>query len=1148
MSKNRRKSSPAWVALFRKPSLAGFFLLLIVAAITAGLIPTGQISKSAVPSGPVYASGRDGAGQLGDNGSTNSNINLLAKLPDGVSITAVGGGDSFSLALSSDGKVYAWGDNQYGQLGNGNNTLSRVPVEVSLPVGITATAIAAGRNHALALGNDGNVYAWGQGTSGELGNGATSDSNVPLVVSLPSGVSATAISAGWSNSMALGNDGILYGWGFGSYGDLGTGDGASSDVPVAVSIPTGVTITAVSSGADHTLAIGNDGKLYAWGYNDNGQVGNGGTGLVKSPEVVLLPNGVTAIAISAGLNNSMAVGDDGNLYTWGANPDGELGNGTSGSGTDSNIPVIAQLPAGVTPVLISQGGDFAQAVGSDGKLYVWGYNGNGEFGNGNNTSSNTPLAVSLPGGVTPLALGGGYYHALRVLPPPVISINNVSGDEGNSATTSQVFTATLNYASNSAITASYATADATAKEPSDYTAKSGTLNFASEVTTTTVTVLVNGDNIYEGNETYSVNLTSPTNATISGTNGSGTGTITNDDAKPVLTINDVTLAEGNSGTTPFTFTVTLSAASGVTTTVNYSTDDDTATQPSDYTAISGTLALSPGVTTTTVTVLVNGDNSYEPDETFDVTLSDPSEATIDSDFKVGTGTITNDDSVPQVTIDDVSLTEGNSGTTSFTFTVTLAEACGYTATVNYATLDGTATAPADYVATSGTLTFEPGEITKTVTVLVNGDTLKENSEFFTVSLNWNINSQTGSTSASGTIYNDDALPALSVSNVSQPEGNSGVTPFVFTVTLNQPSGIDTNLVYSTEDNTATAAGNDYQPVTAGALTIPAGQTSANITIPVNGDTVIENDETFNLRVQLAAPAPGSVQTSAPVPVATTGVGTILNDDFKPNAYQPPADLTGQLRVTPDRVAANDALNELSYSFLVKNTGQGKAGFVSLTFPVDPRLSLGYTNFSNPNIWVTSATATEVTINLPEIAYSGEVTGTLVFRPNAAVLPEVGGLVSSRYQLKWTNPAGNNGQSVSNAVSFIFGEAGSNQDVSGGLIQLMTADPPVGSKMTYRSNFWIPNETVSAWLTAPDGTSKTLVVGRADGAGNFAVTVDSLNLTAGTYVVAAYGAKSELYGSGVLVVDSAGSSQSGSATNLKLNSLGAKTLKLAPANP
>ena len=318
---------------------------------------------------------------------------------------------------------------------------------------------------------------------------------------------------------------------------------------------------------------------------------------------------------------------------------------------------------------------------------------------------------------------------------------------------------TLSAASTSTVTASYATANGTATAGSDYVAQTGTLSFTAGQTSKTITVTVNGDTMVEPDETFVVDLSTPSGATLA--DAQGQGTITNDDtaALPTLSINDVTVAEGNSGTTTASFTVTLSAASTSTVTASYATANGTATAGSDYVAQTGTLSFTAGQTSKTISVTVNGDTTVEPNETFIVNLSSPSGATL-ADAQ-GQGTITNDDTaaLPTLSINDVTVAEGNSGTTTASFTVTLSAASTSTVTASYATADGTATAGSDYVARTGTLTFTAGQTSRTISVTVNGDTTVEPNETFFVNLSTPSGATIADAQGQGTITNDDTATA-----------------------------------------------------------------------------------------------------------------------------------------------------------------------------------------------------------------------------------------------------------------------------------------------------------------------------------------------------------------------------------------------------
>ena len=312
---------------------------------------------------------------------------------------------------------------------------------------------------------------------------------------------------------------------------------------------------------------------------------------------------------------------------------------------------------------------------------------------------------------------------------PTLSINNVSVNEGNAGTTRAVFTVTLSSSSSKTVTVHYVTTNGTGHSPTDFVAASGTATIQPGKRTTTITISVNGDILVEPDDTFYVDLSSPTNATIA--HSRGTGTIKNDDPTPSLSIADHTVAEGNSGTTNAVFTVTLSAPSSTTVTVDYATQDGSASAPSDYIPASGTLTFSPLVTSRTLTVPVNGDTTVETNETFSVILSNPVNAVVADG--TAQGIIENDD-LPTLTIDDIRVVEGNAGTTDAVFAVTLSAPSSSTITVDYQTLDGSATSASDYQPSVDTLTFAPGVTVEQITIAVNGDALAEPDETFFVHL------------------------------------------------------------------------------------------------------------------------------------------------------------------------------------------------------------------------------------------------------------------------------------------------------------------------------------------------------------------------------------------------------------------------------
>jgi len=460
---------------------------------------------------------------------------------------------------------------------------------------------------------------------------------------------------------------------------------------------------------------------------------------------------------------------------------------------------------------------------------------------------------------------------------PTLSIDDVAIVEGNVGSVTAVLTVTLSNASGLPVTANFAAADGTATTAdSDYAATSGTLTFAPGTTTEKVNVTINGDARHEANETVIVTLSAPTNATLA--KAAGTLTIENDDAAPTVSIDDVNVIEGNTGTTSAAFTITLSAVSGTTVTVNYATSDGTASAASDYVAVPSTpLTFAPGEKTKTVSITINGDTTAEANETLNVNLSSPTNATLAK--ASGVGTIGNDDgvTVPTLSINDVSVTEGNSGTKVMTFTVTASVASTGTMTAAYATADGTATASSDYVSTSGVVTFSAGETSKTISVTINGDAQYETDETFTVTLSSPTGAALAKSTGTGTITNDDAQPTLSISNASVTEGASGLRAMTFTVSLSAAAGVPVTVNYATADGTATAGGSsssgggDYA-TTSGTLNFAPGVVSQSISVIVGGDTLNEADEIFT--VTLSAPTNATIATP-------TGTGTIVNDDAMP---------------------------------------------------------------------------------------------------------------------------------------------------------------------------------------------------------------------------------------------------------------------------
>lgn len=339
--------------------------------------------------------------------------------------------------------------------------------------------------------------------------------------------------------------------------------------------------------------------------------------------------------------------------------------------------------------------------------------------------------------------------------PRSVSISSASIIEGDAGTQSLAFTVTLSSASTSAVTVAYRTVNGSAVAGSDFTSTSGRLTIAAGQTTGTINVPIRGDTTVEPDETFTVTLLTPTSAILG--DAAATGTITDDDAVrvPTVSIAPGIVSEGTPGTRSLNFLVSLSSASTSDVTVAYATSDISATQGSDYTSTSGTLTIPAGQTTGTISVSILGDDSVEPDETFNVTLSNPVRAALGT--SMASGTILNDDFavVPSLSIASVSAFEGDFGTSSMVFTVTLSSVSSSEVSVSYSTLDGTATSFLDYTTVAGTLVIPAGQLTGTISVPIVGDADVETDEVFTVSLSGPLNATLGTATAIGTITTDD---------------------------------------------------------------------------------------------------------------------------------------------------------------------------------------------------------------------------------------------------------------------------------------------------------------------------------------------------------------------------------------------------------
>lgn len=322
----------------------------------------------------------------------------LSNLLNAQSIAA---GGWHSLSVCNDSTVKAFGENASGQLGDASSIDRSAPVTV---IGLSGIVSVSGGGdqleaHSLALKSNGTVWAWGSNIYGALGNGTTTNASTPVQVLVLSGTKA--ISAGGWHSTALKNDGTVWTWGWNTDGQLG--DGTFVDKVVPIQVPGLTNVVKISAGTYHVLALKNDGTVWAWGDNVSGQIGDGSTTDRNTPVQV---SGLTnVVSIAAGRFFSLAVKSDGTVWTWGENLYGQLGNGTL---VNSSIPVQVSGLTGITSAVAATGAFHCMAVKSDNTVWSWGRNTYGNLGDGSVTNRSTPVLMTGVSDIAGLAAGTNF--------------------------------------------------------------------------------------------------------------------------------------------------------------------------------------------------------------------------------------------------------------------------------------------------------------------------------------------------------------------------------------------------------------------------------------------------------------------------------------------------------------------------------------------------------------------------------------------------------------------------------------------------------------------------------------------------------------------------------------------------------------------
>jgi len=370
----------------------------VTAAFTATpMVVCGAYFSAALKSdGTVWAWGKNSDGQLGDGTMVHRTTPVQVRSLSG--ITAIAAGYDHSLALKSDGTVWAWGDNSIGQLGDGSKVDRSSPIQVAALTGIIA--ISGGYAHSIALKNDGTVWAWGFNSAGQLGDGTAETRTTPVQITALSGI--IKVTSGGSHNFALKNDGTLWAWGVNTDGQLGDGTITNRIIPVQIMSLSGA--SAISAGRQHSIALKYDGTVWAWGANNNGQLGDGTRANSSTPRQITTLYSITSVATGPALFHSAAVNSNGTVWLWGRNLDGQLGNGQRGIAMPITVPFQSTSLSSI--VSASGGQDHTVCLKNDGTVWACGRSYFGQIGDGTNDMMNgidayktTPVQVKGEGGV-----------------------------------------------------------------------------------------------------------------------------------------------------------------------------------------------------------------------------------------------------------------------------------------------------------------------------------------------------------------------------------------------------------------------------------------------------------------------------------------------------------------------------------------------------------------------------------------------------------------------------------------------------------------------------------------------------------------------------------------------------------------------------
>lgn len=827
---------------------------------------------------------------------------LVSVATDG---SSVGNNYSESPCISGDGNVVAF-VSAASNLVAGDTSSSDVFVR-DLTTGVTiignlatdGTKANSISNHP-ALNYDGKVLAFQSLATNFAANDTNRDYDI-FVRDLTAGVTTLVsvtldggVSSSYSYAPSLSGDGKKVTF-FSGASNLVTGDTNGADIFLRdLTTNTTTRVSVSSSGAQgnqsltYPAPISRDGSKVLFSSQASNMVPNDTNNEYDVFLRDLSTNTTTRVSVASDgtqgddQSNSGSLSDDGTIVTFSSYATTIVPNDTNGKSdvfvrdlTTNTTKAISVDSSSPPTGALGNGGSFAAGLSADGTKVLF-------------RSTATNLVANDSNGFADL-------FVRDITPPsvPTLSVQTGApqreGTIGNGGTLS--FTVSLFPLSGQGVTVNYSTENNTAHAGSDYTAKSGTLTFVPGESTKTVIVNLLGDSLNEADETFYLDLSAPSGAVIAAGGARATGTI-RDNQAPTLAVSNVAQNEGDTSGSLFNFTVTLSAASLYDVTVTYYTTNGSAVRLSDFSSANGTLTIPAGQTNATIAVTVWGDKHLEADETFFMNLINPTNATI-ADAQ-GVGTILNDDGNPSLSINDISITESNGGSTQASFSVMLSALTikPVTFSLRTASAGSPEAAPgADYTAvTSRTVTIPAGQSFIDVPLTVLGDAIDEADEKFSVILYGAVNATISDGTGLCTIVDNDNPPAVSINATTATEGSGSDSVMTFTLSLTAPSAKNISVQCRTivpptsppSPVTSAIAGTDYMVLPTTTVIFKAGETSKTVSVTIKGDLIDEDNE--RVMLQATNPVNANLYNSRVINgvLCTTGDGTIVDDDAAPS--------------------------------------------------------------------------------------------------------------------------------------------------------------------------------------------------------------------------------------------------------------------------